>query len=38
MQKIDDMGEKSSVTINTRGKGSVKTTIPISLARQFDIK
>ena len=31
------MGEKSSVTINTRGKESLKTTIPISLARQFDI-
>lgn len=37
MQEIDYMGEKSSVTINTRGKGSLKTTIPISLARQFDI-
>jgi hypothetical protein len=30
-------GEKSSVTINTPGKASLKTTISISLARQFDI-
>ena len=37
MLKIVYMGEKSSVTINTRGKGSLKTTIPISLARQFNI-
>ena len=31
------MGEKSSVTINTRGKASLKTTIPISMVRQFGI-
>lgn len=37
MLKLDYMGEKTSVTINTRGKGSLKTTIPISLARQFEI-
>lgn len=32
------MGEKSSVTINTPGKASLKTTIPISMVRQFGIK
>jgi bifunctional DNA-binding transcriptional regulator/antitoxin component of YhaV-PrlF toxin-antitoxin module len=31
------MGEKSSVTINTPGKASLKTTIPISMVRQFGI-
>jgi hypothetical protein len=37
MSIIDYMGEKSSVTINTRGKESLKTTIPISMVRQFEI-
>lgn len=31
------MGEKSSVTINTLGKASLKTTVPISMVRQFGI-
>jgi hypothetical protein len=31
------MGEKSSVTINTPGKASLKTTVPISMVRQFGI-
>ena len=31
------MGEKSSVTINTPGKASLKTTIPISMVKQFGI-
>jgi hypothetical protein len=37
MSLNDYMGEKSSVTINTRGKESLKTTIPISMVRQFEI-
>lgn len=32
------MGEKSSVTINTPGKSSLKTTILISMVRQFRIR
>ena len=35
---MDDMGEISSVTINAPGKPSLKTTIPISMVRQFGIK
>ena len=38
MQISEYMGEKSSVTINTPGKASLKTTIPISMVRQFGIK
>ncbi|HJT83415.1 MAG TPA: hypothetical protein VJ697_02940 [Nitrososphaeraceae archaeon] len=38
MQITEYMGEKSSVTINTPGKASLKTTIPISMVRQFGIK
>ena len=37
MSIIEYMGEKSSVTINTPGKASLKTTIPISMVRQFRI-
>ena len=37
MQTFEYMGEKSSVTINTPGKASLKTTIPISMVRQFGI-
>ena len=37
MSITDYMGEKSSVTINTPGKASLKTTIPISMVRQFEI-
>jgi hypothetical protein len=37
MAIIEYMGEKSSVTINTPGKASLKTTIPISMVRQFGI-
>ena len=37
MSITDYMGEKSSVTINTPGKASLKTTIPISMVRQFGI-
>lgn len=32
------MGEITSVTINAPGKPSLKTTIPISMVRQFGIK
>ena len=32
------MGEITTVTINAPGKSSLKTTIPISMVRQFGIK
>jgi hypothetical protein len=38
MTFIDDMGEITSVTINAPGKSSLKTTIPISMVRQFGLK
>ncbi len=38
MTIIEDMGEITTVTINAPGKSSLKTTIPISMVRQFGIK